>query len=437
MSTADPQGDGRAPWAGIALAAAGALYVWLQVIPPLGSNDSTIPGLAAHANDFKHLYVGASLIRNGLSPYDVGSMHVYAAELGAQDPRFHGILPYVYLPFTGIVLAPLTWLPFWKAVIAFQLINHAAILAALGLLARFAPEGRRLWCATVLVVAAALSIAVTRQTTAGQLNAILLLCWAGFATLTAGRAPAAARGALAAFATLFKLSPGILFPWMLLRRRAGEAWAMATAAVAMLVATLPIAGPSRYLEFLPQLRDMGYGRSTWSQLGHTFWRDPYNQSINAMMHRCFVDFPGSGVTPWLSLPHGAANAMTWLASLGVLAALARGVLRAPATPAGENASLACAICASLLLPSLMWDHYLVQLFAPVGLLWWSLPGDAMPARIGLAVSVIIAGLPIPFQAPVFSSGPGLLVMSAKLLPVLIVFGISVRACLAHGRTAHD
>lgn len=428
-------GNRAGPWPALGLAAALALYVALQVLPPLGSNGSQIPGLAAHANDFKHLYVGATLIRNGLSPYDAGAMHVYAAELRAQDPRFGGILPYVYLPFTGVVLAPLTWLPFWKAVIAFQLVNHAALLAAVCLLGRLAPAGRRLWTTAGLLGAAAFSFTVTRQTTSGQLNAILLLCWALVATLATGAARPAATGAVAAFAALFKLSPGILLPWFLLRRRAREATSMCQAGVCMVLATLPWAGPARYAEFLPQLRDMGYGRSTWAELGHTFWRDPFNQSINATLHRLLVDFPGSGIGPWMALPHGAANALTWCASLAILGVLVRSCLRAPRGTAGEQASLACAICASLLLPSLMWDHYLVQLFAPVGLLWWVVPGGPSAERVVLAASLAIAAVPIPFHAPAFSSGPGLLVMSAKLLPVLLVFSVAARTCLRMEGTA--
>lgn len=416
----------------ILLLAALVAYVVIQVSPLLARAPGGPVASAAHANDFKHIYLGAWLIGNDVSPYDRHAMLASAGERSqTEDPRFRTILPYVYLPFTGVVLRPLASLQFPHAVVAFQFINHVSLLLALGLLAQLAPERRRLLAFAILLLAMSVSAALYRQNNSGQLNVLLLLGFALVAWLTEARVPRWAAGSCAAFFALFKLSPGILGLVFLLRRRWFDAGVMTLAGIALLLVSFLFASPEMYAKFLPELADMGYGRSTWADLGQHFWRDPYNQSINAFLHRTLVYFDGSGITPWSMRTPRTANHLTMVASLFVLSAFAITAIRAPRTHAAERAVLAAAVCASLLLPSLMWDHYLVQLAAPAALLLW--PGSDSIRRCGLnraviatcAVCAAVAAAWIPLDAGRLRSGFGLVIMSLKLWPVLTMFVLAL------------
>jgi len=413
------------------------LYARVQVYPLLKNVPGGPVASASHANDFKHIYLGSWLIANDVSPYDRQAMLASAGERSqTEDPRFRTVLPYVYLPFTGVVMRPLSSLTFANAVAAFQIINHIALLLALGLLAQLAPQGRRLPAFGVLLLALSMSAALYRQNNAGQLNVLLLLGYALVAWGTEARTRRWFTGLVAAFFALFKLAPGILGLLFLLRKRWIDAGVMTIAGILLLLGSFLFAPPDMYLKYLPELGDMSYGKSTWADLGQHFWRDPYNQSINAFLHRVLVYFEGSGITPWSMQTPRTANHLTWVASLGILGALALTCTKAPCTRAGERAALAAAITASLLLPSLMWDHYLVQLVAPVALLLW--PGDdSIRSRrtnqlvLGSAVAVaVIAALWIPLEAEQFRSGAGLLVMSLKLWPVIAVFVLACACALA-------
>jgi hypothetical protein len=421
----------------VLLIAAIVLYARIQIYPLLARAPGGPIASAAHANDFKHLYLGSWLIANDVSPYDRNAMLASAGERSqTEDPRFRTILPYVYLPFTGVVLRPLASLQFPHAVAAFQIVNHIALMLALGLLAQLAPPGRRLFAFSILLFALSLSAVLQRQNNAGQLNVLLLLGYALVAWATEARTPRWTTGLVAAFAALFKLSPGILGVTYLLRRRWFDAGVMTAAGIALLLGSFLFAPPDMYLKFLPELRDMSYGHSTWADLGQHFWRDPYNQSINAFLHRTLVYFEGSGITPWAWKTPRTANHLTIVASLAILGAFACACFKSPRTRAAERAVLAAAITASLLLPSLMWDHYLVQLAAPVGLLLW--PGDdsirsGRMQRVVAVISIVvavIAALWIQLDAEQFRSGIGLAVMSLKLWPVLAVFVLAISCALA-------
>lgn len=442
----------------LAVAALTVFYVSRQVAPFLAEPRRL------HCNDFKHIYLGAALIAEGQSPYDPEALFEARRAMELQDARFRGILPYVYLPFTGAALIPLTWLPdFNTAAWAWFWINQALFLGGAFLAARAVGLPWRSGVIALTLFLLAWNVPLERTLSAGQLNGVLLFFFALVLWMT-GRAPAPATGAAAAFAALFKLSPAILFFWFLAERRRREAVWMAVWLVAGVAATLPLAGPRTHLEFLPLLRDMGYGRSTWAAAGQRFYRDPYNQSLNSFYHHAFADYipprpeiEDDGITPWWNLGPRAANAFTWidtLALLGVTAFLlwprarrAAGEGNPPpdgATPSGEQENpgdtsesraspgarsapplesvlaFSTLVTLSLLVPSLLWDHYLSQLL----LVHLALARALLQRRASwfshalFALIVIVNGAPVVFDQPAFLQGIGLLGMSLKLWTTL-------------------
>jgi len=78
---------------------------------------------------------------------------------------------------------------------------------------------------------------------------------------------------------------------------------------------------------------------------------------------------------------------------------------------------------SLLIPSLMWDHYVVQLV----IVYLALARLFVERRVGLgpqliwAAIIIVNGSGIALDAPEFQSGAGILAMSTKLWATLAVW----------------
>jgi hypothetical protein len=407
----------------VIVAALLAVYTARQVLPLLGDRGTGIVGLASDQNDFKHLYLGARLLNEGISPYPATTMLTLAGGYSVTaDPRFITVNPYVYLPFTALVVTPLSWLPFATAVVVFQLINHVLVLGGLLLAAHALGWRGSPWVPAAILAATAFSFTLYRQNNAGQLNAVLLAGYALVFWLWRRGTHPAGHGALAAALALFKLSPGVLLFWMAARRDWRGVAAMAAAGAALMGVSLALYGWAVHREFLGVLSQMGFGRSTWPEY-NTFWRDPGNISFNATWHRLLVAVPGGAMTPWFNAGATVANALTWMVALPVFGAMLWAVARNPraATP-GADAAFAVVILASLLMPSLLWDHYLVQALLAALILW---PGANAGRRVAIGVALVIAAVPLPLDPPEWRAGAGLLMHSARLLCPLILITVGL------------
>lgn len=417
------------------LLALGLGFLWLY-----GRQGVQQAWAARHHNDFKHMYLGAVLAREGRSPYDREALF----ELG----RLAGIPtlnPYVYLPFTAQAMMPLAWLSFPRAADAWFVVNQLLLWAGvLALLSTHpsaeSPPLARLAMLVLMAGACGASFAFYRTLTAGQLNMVLFASFAGvFALLAHGHQRSA--GVLAAFAALFKVTPGILIIYFLVSRRWRVAAAMTIAGTLMLAASVAHIGPRTWLEFLPLARDMSYGSSTWGD-ANTFYRDPFNQSLNSFLHHVLADRPGE-TRAWIDLGPAWANRLTTLGALAVLTiTVGTGLLMNRAKhpqrddaappdpmPPADRALYAAFVMASLLIPSLMWDHYMTIAMAAWGIILLmppqpgGLPGSA---RVACMMAVALAlGYPLAHGQPAWREGAGLLMMSARLWPCILLWLVCV------------
>ncbi|MFH0793886.1 MAG: glycosyltransferase family 87 protein [bacterium] len=397
-----------------------------------------LPGITAwnHRtnNDFKHFYLGAQVLRQHGNPYDADLLLMGAREFGMGR-----INPYVYLCFTGQVMIPLALMSPQRASDTWFLLNHVFLFLGFGLLlaSRKEPVGVRE--AALAVLLSALFFPWYRSLSAGQLNGALFLC----AALTwwawrRGWAPLA--GATLAFAALFKLSPAIWVLYFLLKKEwKVVGWSVAFG-VLFLGASLLHTPPSVQLDFVPLMKQMGYGRSTWENHDAEFYRDPYNQSANSLMHHLFTE---SHLTqPWVDLGPAAANGLTRIfalaATMTVLIVFWKSRRAAPdeqnATGDLEALRFSLFIFLSLLLPSLCWDHYLAQLFFPVLFIVFALERRrSWAGGVVFATGWYVAAIPIPFDLPRFQHGLGILVMSAKFWAEWALLGLVVVLILKRDR----
>jgi hypothetical protein len=91
----------------------------------------------------------------------------------------------------------------------------------------------------------------------------------------------------------------------------------------------------------------------------------------------------------------------------------------------SETSLALAILASILIPSLMWDHYLTLALLPVVILLDRIgdSGRNTAVLILTALSLFVIEVPINFWNPAWQSGWRVALSSVKLPAVLVLFGL--------------
>jgi hypothetical protein len=397
-----------------------------------------------HNNDFKHLYVGAQMVRFGKSPYDRQAAQEARELLGVS-----GINPYVYLPFTAQVMMPLTSVPLRQASGTWFEINHAltwigylALAVALG----WVPWKRRTpdedkeaissnttqhWGSQELAglgaafLAVFASFALFRTLTAGQLNMVL---FGGIAVvyLLINKQYWATAGVVASFLALFKIIPGILFIYFILIKQWRAVIGMIAGGLIFLLFSMIHIGFGAYLEFLPLAAAMGYGKSTWGD-AFTFYRDPSNQSINSFFHHVFVDHADSNITPWFNLGAAFADNLTLTITLFMLGITFYTIYQCTkGTKNNESAyrfSFGAIVMMAILTPSLMWDHY-----TTIAMISWMLliPNResqiTLPRLTALLLLAVALGWPVNYWHVAYRSGPELMLMSARLWPSLILWG---------------
>jgi hypothetical protein len=379
----------------------GAWFLVFRAAGP-GLSEPFSPGL--HGNDFKHIYLGAWMLDKGENPYDAQELFRTARLRG-----FTSLNPYVYLPFTGLVLAPLTRLGPGDALRLWFVLNHLFFIAALALIfLSILPKPGVADIACVLLLGA-FSYPLQVTLTAGQLNCALLLCFSLVFVLMRWRRPWLA-GAVAAFAFLFKLMPGVLFVYFIW---AGIRWTKRLsfdrlylkALISMILLSVLLTGWSvwrvgwpMHEAFRPLLSDMAYGKSTWAEYGNSFYRDPPNQSLNSFFHH--VASPWKNFRPWVELGADWANRLTRLAVILCAAILfwrsrPRPDRRTDGNPKpveGRDEAILFGLfmVLALLIPSICWDHYLVMLVWPLTACWRRIPEKTRAFTLGLTLLFIFA-----------------------------------------------
>ncbi|MGI8908068.1 MAG: glycosyltransferase family 87 protein [Candidatus Sumerlaeaceae bacterium] len=408
-----------------------AAYFWFAV---------WLPWHGLHSNDFKHLYLGMKALLDGDEPYSPLSLFHHAALNEMMHPKL-SLNPYVYLPFTGLAMSFLAPFSFSQAAAIWFLLNHLFALVACWLIARELYPDTRLRAFGILLFALAMSSPMARTLTAGQLNLTMLFCaTAAFCLLLRGRDKTA--GAVLGFAACFKLAPALFLLYFAIRRRWSALGVMSGTIAVCLAISLGAVGWKVHAAFLPVLQQMRYGHSSWEHIWQfhmtppTFWKDPTNQSFNSLFTHVFVG--DNAITPWLQGTQGVANVATWGVSLLLLAAYLWCMWSRDAEPVKElqfeprisgisdrdQALFHTTLLLMLLLPSLMWDHYLVLALLPVSWLvqfchkrrYWK------TTRLVVACYMIIC-VPWQFDAEIYRQGAGLLLMSAKLWPTVVLFGV--------------
>ncbi len=372
-------------------------------------------GGRVHNNDFKHLWLGSRILAKGGDPYDRDVLL-----MGTRQAGFETINPFVYLPATGLLIRPFTFLPFSASAHYWFWMNWTlAWVCALGGPNWLKVEGR--WLARLAAVAYLIgAMPFYRQMTAGQMNVVVLAAL----VLALGlliRGWDCRAGVVLGIAAAFKIAPLFLLLILAGLRRWKAAGVGIITFVLLCVGADLWTGWEAHGAAWSTLRAMGYGRSVWEEFGNDFFRDPFNQSFNSLFHHLFTENPHTA--PWMNLGPGAANALTLTASILLLVVMLLGLSAGwKARPKWREAQSTVFLEGTLLmllLPSLMWDHYAVQALAAV---MWIFGSRRMISQPALFISALLIffllAWPINHGAESWRHGWGIPIMSLRLWGIL-------------------
>lgn len=377
-----------------------------------------------HNNDFRHMYAASCVLHSGGNFYDDQTLMTEAARRGITR-----LNPYVYPPVVAVLMFPLGSLSFSQAGFAWYFLNIGFALGSFLLLARLLEPAGQPWNFLIPALLMATSEPLTRTLTAGQLNVLLLF----LLTLSAyglDREKPIVGGIALGIAAAVKVFPALLILMLFWRRQGKAAGAALVTAVGLTLVAALAAGFAVTADYVELVGQMRYGSSTWSQFGQHFHIDPANQSPAALITRLLTVDARAGLKGVASLP-GLAKALCYLVALALLAATSLVTRRRGSTPQSEREirrlAFGLTLLTALLLPSLMWDHYLtIALLSAVLLLSDLTRRGVRPEVLMLAaVAVFLMNFPYNFWNPLFSRGWAIALASVKLPGVLILFGLLV------------
>ena len=311
-----------------------AIYAWVAVVPVLGAK-------APRADDFQDYLFAAHQLATGGDPYlNFARTHVpwdWSLSSG-----------YLYPPAFAVTLIPLTWIPNDLAVriwlIAMQLAVVASLVMIYGIIGR--PRRGEVLC---LVAVLTTFFPLLSSDLTGTMNAVLLLLLT-VAWSTWQRQRDVAAGLMVGIATVFKLFPIALVPYLAWRRH----WRLLAAVGVTLLCGLTLGLAVTSLD-----HNLYYFRDMLPHLAAgTGYRE--NQSLAGLTARLCDPSLGDagGSAGW------CGRILDWPLVLALLAI----VLTATSRAGRSGLEFALAVTTLPLISSVTWSFHLVILILPIALL---------------------------------------------------------------------
>lgn len=371
--------------------------------------------------DFRAFYSAAAALEAGGDIYNIDDLNaawIRDGDLELSPDIFH---IFTYPPLFAGVLRPLAALPFRTAVRVWMAINVILWLACLYGVVRYLdlpadhPAFWLIWL-TGLRFEPALS-----TFTFGQVNIFLFALVLG-ALIAHKHRRSSLCGWLLAAAVMTKVTPIVLAGYFVIRRE----WRSLAWTIGALLILLSVS-----VAWLGSEIHVDYVTRVLPKLSQGFAR-PHNQSITAWFLRLFI---ASGWQAHLDIALVVARVVGLAVGLVAL----RELLREPRKGASAIGVCLCILTISLVSP-VTWTHHLAWLILPLGMLYkgaFTVRPGSLPERAALLASVaVVAVLNDYYVHPVFQSGILVLISSAKLYGVAILFGLTV-LMMARRRIALD
>jgi hypothetical protein len=368
--------------AAVITAMAGFIYV----------NGAFFSSISAPWVDFSINFTAAHAFRYGANPYGETTLFERAEAIGTPTALIYRQLftSYIQPPTSAISVIPLTFLGWPEGGRAYLVLNNLFLFGAIGLtFLTVRPGVPWLWAAVGALLILAAFNQVYTSLALGQVDAsIAFLLALGLWAYRSGRL--ALTGSTIAIGAAIKLLPAILLLYFLWRREHKVVLWGVGVGMAILVASLPIAGFGTYQTYLTETVPALTKGSTYYS----------NISIVGAITRPYVPGPLGDLDPLFSLEEvpyvAAARVLSMLATLALLGLLAvilgsRMRAREPAADgAGRPAPIAeyyLVVAVALMLSSVTWDFYVVWLL-PFFVAAFLAPGSVLPPHAGLRLGAI-------------------------------------------------
>ncbi len=339
--------------------------------------------------DFFQEWASARNLRDGLPVYgelqDAIKRHLGSDLSAVVEINAHP-------PTSVLLVAPLAWLDYPDAALAWNLLSLACLVASLWLMGRELAVTAPWWAVFPAIALALLCNPLRQQVNLGQLNLLLLLLFVGiWASARNGRPWLA--GGLLGLATAVKLFPGFLFLYFALRRQ-GKVVAAGTASFLMLTAlTAAVMGAGAYRTYVAEALPR-------NERSHSGWK---NASIPGLWKKLFDPATRQEyIDPLLRSPI-LARVGALACCLAIVLLLSRAILRAQ-TPEQQDQTFGLALIVMLLVSPIAWDHYFILLLLPLAVMVRTLPPDRW-VRFAFAVVVLVLWLDPAFWHEWIIPGP--------------------------------
>lgn len=304
--------------------------------------------LARDPTDLPSFLLAARAMAAGRDFYDPAVLPLFRDEARA-GPAV--VFPYLYLPFFAVVLRPLAALPLGAGHAAFLIFNALLWPLLIWLCLRLieVPQHLRVGLAAVILLVMPSFLPTIQTFHHGSPSLLVAVLVVGtFVLERDGRHGWA--GALLALAVLIKIVPAILVPYFLLRRRGRMLLWAAGVGLALLGASVAVAGVGPHLHWLlsmvPGLASRGHTGTFFEPGCH-----PENQSVTGVLCRFLGE--GSPTLRWLPAAVSAA--------IVALAAVALWRRRSPALDRLEGS---LAVVTILLISTITWFHHMTLMLLP-------------------------------------------------------------------------
>lgn len=376
-----------------------------------------------HGNDFAHLYLGAILAKQGGNFYSPQELLSTAQLLSIQR-----LNPFVYPPVVALFFIPLSIFSYPTAQLVWFILNHIFLIASFILLIlSFNSENKLIYAVSALVLSFNF-YPLYRTLTAGQLNLLILflLCLAWFLLV---RKRTTGSGIVLGIATIIKLFPGLLILFFLWKKEYKLGFSAIATVIILILLSLAFQGGQLYQDYGTMLIQMNYGQSTWTEFQQRFDIEPANQSFHALLLHLFTLNP---VTQPIFDASSVVKIVSILFSIIIL------VVTFWFTYPKKNEKIkleslqldfSLFLLASLLIPSLLWDHYLVYFFLILLCLidyWIKSNNFSLKSIVYISILYFLMAIPYNFWSPLFRSDLGIFLMSLKLYPVLLIWLYFIR-----------
>jgi hypothetical protein len=357
------------------LAALAILAIWESAVI------TNRPATRGCGGNFSQYYVAGSIVRNG----DARRLYDQPYFLRLQEPLRDDPLPSIYPPIVGVLVAPLTVLPFYKALAVWWAIQAICIVAT-GVILYRTTEIARPWRINMLAALAAMMplwIAVT----IGQLAPFLVLALASGIFLHKRGNHGSAGVVMSILALKPQLAVGLVI-WMILRRDFRTLLGLAAGFALQVAAVATVAGPAVWLDYVHALPAI----SAITRRAH----------FSPMVEASFTGMASNliwaaGWTAWET----AAMKIAYAVSVGTAAVMLCRVVwsrrplqlaqnRLPA-PEAANYEYACGVLFMLVVPPylIIYDQTLIAV--PLVMIWSS-PAWRWGIALFAATTVISANL---------------------------------------------